>query len=262
MQYNWWMGASKFILPLVKKTEVASDTLAFFFDRTAASQFDFLPGQYVQMRLPHDNPDEKGTARFFTISSSPLDQNYLVITTRVRNSSFKQLFARLEIGQLVQFFGPLGSLVLDETETQPRIYLSGGMGITPFHSMLLYSAQKGVSIPQTLFASFSTREEMVFYDELSRLSEKKPNLKAIYTISRPENVPLTPTLSLQGEGGSRWNGETGRITKQLLEKYVSLVGNEIYYLCGPTSMVDAMREMVQGLGVSEEQIRIEYYSGY
>src|SRR6476469_6247547 len=116
--------------------------------------------------------------------------------------------------------------------------------------MLAYSAEKNVLIPQTLFVSFSAVEEMVFYQELSKIHEENTNLKAIYTITHPD------------ESDKTWEGETGRISEEMLKKHVNLTGKEIYYICGPSSMVDAMREMIMKMGISEEQIQIEHFSGY
>jgi ferredoxin-NADP reductase len=242
--------ASSFTFPFVSKESVAKDTYSFIFDRSSAPEYDFIPGQYNRMVLPHDGADDRGTSRFFTISSSPHIKETLMVTTKVIQSTFKKKLESLPQGEAVQFFGPMGSFVLDENEKNPRIYLAGGIGLTPFHSMLTYSAAKNVSIPQTLFVSFSTPEEVVFYDELKGLNQQNKALRAVFTVTHPE------------ESTRHWDGETGRIGEELIKKHVSLTGEELYYLCGPTPMVDAMREMIQKMGVSDEQIRVENFSGY
>jgi glycine betaine catabolism B len=242
--------AERFSLELIKKEKVAKDTYSFFFDLSNKSEFKFFPGQYVRMILPSSSPDERGTSRFFTISSSPSNRDYLKITTKILASTFKMSLGSLEIGQVVNFFGPMGSFVLNDDEKNPRIYLAGGIGLTPFYSMLCYSKDKGVNVYQTLFVSFSSVEELLFYDELSVINKKNKYLKSVFTISRPDKT------------GDHWQGESGRITEELIKKHCSLVGSEIYYICGPTVMVDSMREMVEEMGVADDMIRIENFSGY
>lgn len=239
---------NKFTLPFIKKEQVAKDTFSFFFDRSKF-EFEYVPGQYIRMILPNDHPDDRGTSRFFTVASSPHLTDHIMITTKVIQSTFKYSLHDLTPGTEIQFYGPLGSFVLDVNEKAQHIYLAGGIGLTPYHSMLTYSAEKNLEIPQTLFVSFSTREEMVFYDELTHLKEKNKFLNAIYTISHPEN-------------SDGWSGETGRVSEAMIRKYVSLTGKEIYYISGPPAMVDATQGMVSKMGIDEEHIRIEHFSGY
>ena len=252
------MATGKYIFPFLRKEQVAKNTFSFFFDKTK-HEFEHTAGQYIRMILPNDTPDDRGTSRFFTVASPPDIKEHLMITTKVIQSTFKYTLYNLRPGDEVQFFGPLGSFILDENETNPHVYLAGGIGLTPFHSMLAHSASKNVQIPQTLLVSFSTREEMVFYDELSRVHGRNSNLQAIYTLTHPES---TEKGHGDNEPTASWNGEIGRITEEMIRKYVSLTGEEIYYVCGPTKMVDAMREMVVKMGIDEERIRVEDFNGY
>ena len=242
--------AAKFVLPFVRKEQVAKDTFSFFFDRSANPEFAYLPGQYIRMILPHEDADDRGTSRFFTVASSPHLTDHLMITTKIIQSTFKRKLFNLQPGDEIQFLGPFGSFLLDENEAAPHIYLAGGIGLTPFHSMLAYSAAKQLKIPQTLFVSFTESDEMVFYDELGKIDEKNAALKAVYTITHP------------AESMTDWSGETGRVSEEMIKKHITLGGNEIYFLCGPAKMVTAMREMVQAMGIQEEQIRAEDFSGY
>lgn len=244
------MALSKsFLLPFIKKELVALDTYSFYFDRTHAPSFDFLPGQYIRLTLPHDS-DERGTSRFFTISSSPLQHETLVITARIYQSSFKEQLLSLQPGYEGQFFGPLGTFVLDEALSQPQVFLSGGIGITPFHSMLLTAAQKKLSAPLTLLAAFSKKSEMVFFNELTLLAQKNPQIRIVYTFSNSQEYQNSEQY------------ESGRISEALLRKHIPNVQEPIYSLVGSLAFVAGVREMLLSLDVSAEQIRSEDFTGY
>jgi ferredoxin-NADP reductase len=106
-------SARIFFLSFLKKKELAEDVFCYFFDKKN-SEFSFRAGQYVQMTLPHDDVDDRGSSRYFTLSSSPTESEYLFITTRIGQSSFKKTLFHLKPGTKVQFFGPMGAFVLPE----------------------------------------------------------------------------------------------------------------------------------------------------
>ncbi len=242
-------ASSNFILPFVKKVQLASDTFSFYFDRTKRN-FDFLPGQYIKMALDIKNPDDRGNSRFFTISSSPLEKDYIVITTKIIKSSFKKRLARLSSLEKVKFYGPIGGFVLNEKTKEDLVFLAGGIGVTPFHSMITYASSKKLTIPITLFVSFSKTEEAVFYKELGEVASKNSNIKIVYTISQPQTA------------WSNWDGETGRISMDLIRKYRRDILNPLYYIAGPAKMVSAMEEMIRDMGVGDGHIFIENFPGY
>lgn len=237
----------KLELPFRKIEQVAKDTYSFYF-LTQSTGFTFLPGQYMRMILPHENADERGTSRYFSISSSPSKTDFITITTRIIRSSFKKALFNLTPGLTVQFFGPNGNFVLDEQDSTPHVFLAGGIGITPFHSMITYIAEKKLTIPVTLFVSFSTQAEIAFYDELSKIASEHTNIKIVYTITQSE--------------GSNWSGEAGRISEDLIKKYVSDFQKPRYMIAGPPAMVKAMEEMVLAMGIDPTQLKKENFVGY
>lgn len=253
------MQAKEFFLPFVKKEKIAKHVYSFYFDRksinfsakgTPASGWDFLPGQYIRMVLPHERPDERGTSRFFTIASSPLEKNHVMITTKLTASSFKNAMRDLSLKTQVKFYGPMGNFVFRDDEQSPLVLLAGGIGITAYHSMIVYAAKKQVKIPITVLVSFSTREEMIFYKELTAIANKHKNINIMYTISNAQGY----------EDG--WQAQTGRITNDFIKKYVPDVTKPKYYIVGPPRMADTMRELVTDFGVDEEQIISENFTGY
>ena len=236
----------RFLLPFVKKEQVAKDTFAFYFDRSK-EDWDFHPGQYIQMRIPQENPDDRGTMRYFTISSSPTEKKHLRIVTKVIQSTFKMTLASLKEGQEVSFFGPNGDFYLREEEPQ-HVFLAGGIGMTPFISMIQYTASKNMKNNLTLFVSFSTPDEMIFFNELSEISKQHKNIRVVYTITHP--------------GNTSWEGQIGRISSELIKQYINDITKPLYYITGPPPMVDATVEMAGGMGIPEDRILQEHFSGY
>lgn len=239
----------EFYLPFVKKEQLAKDTYSFYFGSTN-TDFNFLPGQYIRMTLAIKNPDNRGDSRPFTIASSPLEKDHIIITTKIIKSSFKKRLAKLLPGEKVKFFGPMGGFVLKEEERENKVFLAGGIGITPFHSMVTFANAKKLSVPITLIVSFSTTDDLIFYKELSDIAKRNPFIKIVYTVSHPEG------------SGIRWMGEMGRISKGVIKKYVQDIFKPQYFIVGPPAMVAAIEEVVRGMGVASERIFIENFTGY
>ena len=237
----------EFALPFIKKQQEAKDVYSFYFDQTH-TDFSFIPGNWIRVTLNLPSPDQRGNSRSFSIASSPLQKDILMITTKISQSVFKQTLYSLTPRDAVQFFGPVGRFLLNEEETQPHILLAGGIGITPFHSMLSYAHKKKLTIPLTLFASFATVEDMMYYHELQALENEY--IKIIYTITQP------------AKSLGQWHGETGRISEEMIKKYVTDPLASLYYIVGPGVMVSTMEEMVKEMHIPQEQIRKETFVGY
>lgn len=239
----------EFSLAFVKKEKLAHDVYCFFFDGKK-SDIDFLPGQYVRIILSVVNPDEKGNVRSFSITSSPLQKDYFTIVTKITKSAFKKTLSEIIPGTEVRFFGPVGRFIFSEEETAPHVFLAGGIGVTPFHSMFYFAFAKKLAIPITMLASFSKVEDMIFYNELTAIANQNQAIKVVYTITQTENSQML------------WQGETGRISQDLIKKYVSDPLVPSYYIAGPPKMVEATEELVKSMGVSQDKIKKENFVGY
>lgn len=242
--------STPFFLPFVKKEKLTSDCYNFFFEKNPSAR-DFIPGQTYEMKLPHKNMDERGDDRVFTVSSSPTDEKFITITTRIIQSSFKQTLADIKIGELVQFMGPWDDLNFDPKDTRPHVFLAGGIGITPFHSIIQFSLDKKINIQMTLFVSWKNKDEMIF-DELMRKAEDSL-----------ENFSYVPTLTEDESLDSDvWDGERGRINEEMIKKYVKDIKSSKYFFAGPPTMVKALKEIVNGMGVDKENLLAEEFEGY
>ncbi len=223
--------SQRFSSRLIKKEKVAKNTYSFYFEK---GHFKFLPGQYLRMTLDIKNPDERGSSRFFTISSSPLEK-YLVITTRIIRSTFKKRLFALEEGEEVTLFGPLGKFILEEKDLSPKVFISAGMGITPFHSMISYANKKKLKIPISLIASFSNGLEMIFGSELTQISKENKFIKVNFTIRK--------------------------LTAEILRKQIDNKAFD-FLIVGPPGMVEQIKEILVSIGVENQNIGTEDFTGY
>ncbi|MBI4080893.1 MAG: hypothetical protein HY430_03940 [Candidatus Levybacteria bacterium] len=257
------------IFPFIRHEQVAKDAYAFFFN-TSEKDFSFIPGQYIRIQLTLPEPDPKGNGRFFSLTTSPLQKDMIRIVTRVRGSVFKNTLLNLAPETPVTVFGPVGRFVLDEQSTKPLVFLAGGIGITPYLSMIQYAAEKNLSLPMTLIASFSTVEDCIYYNTLSQVAREHKNIKIVFSISQPEasrpkdDQPLG--LSSRDRrplaGTTPWKGEVGRISAELIKKYVPEYYGSMFYIAGPPPMVEGMLGIVSEMGVPPESIKKEQFTGY
>ncbi len=239
--------ANKFDLTFLKKEEIAKGIYSFYFNRKDIT-FNFNSGQYLSINLDIKNPDERGSSRYFTISSSPTDKDFLTITTKIVKSSFKLKLNKLNPGEKIRAFGPIGYFDFDPKSKKQNIFISGGMGITPFHSTLRFIENKKIKSNITLLASFASLDEAIFFDELKDIEKRNKLIKIVYTLTKEKNPSI--------------NFEKGRIDELMIKKYIKKYKTAKYFIVGPLTMVDSMFELIKSFGISEENIFKEDFPGY
>ncbi|QOY90524.1 ferredoxin--NADP reductase [Paludibaculum fermentans] len=233
---------------LLSRQEVAERTLALRFERP--SHWSFQAGQYLDMTLiDPKQTDGEGNTRTFSIASSPHEAS-LMIATRLRDSAFKRTLQSLRVGTSVHLTGPAGDLTLDGASPRPAVLLAGGIGITPFRSMVLRAAEE--ELPRRIFLFYSNRrpEDAPFLEELQALERENPNYK------------LIATMTGMAKSQRRWNGETGKIDRAMLSRYLRNAVAPLYYVAGPPQMVQALHTMLSQAGIREDDIRAEEFAGY
>src|SRR4051812_9360566 len=151
------------VLKLLEKEQLVDNVWAFRFQ--PSEPLVWTAGQYVRVELPHDNPDEEGTKRWFTNSAAPYE-GIMQITTRVTESTFKQALSKLEEGSELQLIeNPDGDFVWQDSDL-PIVFVAGGIGVTPFHSILKQRVHDLLPLKVTLIYGSRT-EDVPFKDELA-----------------------------------------------------------------------------------------------
>lgn len=237
-----------YTVPLIERRLVAEGTMAFHFEKPA--HFVFTPGQFVDLTLLQPSEtDAAGNTRAFSIASAP-EELTLMVATRLRDTAFKRELQRMPLGTTVRMEGPFGNLVLHADHARPAVFLAGGIGITPFRSMVVHAAMLRSPRRIVLFYSNRRPEDAAFLDELQALQEKNPHYTFVATMTQPEKSSRV------------WQGETGFINAALLSKHLVNVEKPIYYVVGPPGMVTGLRTMLKDAHIDDSDVRTEKFAGY
>ena len=257
--------SSQLELTLTKKDKVEdTDVMSFKFSKQNDQLenkmlLDYTAGQFAFFDIGEVYNDPKGPIRHFTISSSPTE-DFIMFSTRIRDSPYKKRLSTLEEGTKVKVRGPEGQFVLHQDYSKPAVFLSGGIGVTPFRSMIKYATDKQLPTRITMFDSNRNRSNILFKKEFDDWAGINKNLKIIYIISEDEQHE--PSLSTTND----WKGEYGRINKSMILKYLdtNVLNNSIFYICGPPGMLKAMQALLQedDLNIPKERIKVEEFTGY
>src|SRR5215813_1236857 len=231
---------------LKKREEIAEGTMAFHFEKPDG--FQFKAGQFLNLTLL-DPPeiDAKGNRRNFSIASAPEEED-LIVATRMRDTAFKRVLKQMPLENKVKLAGPYGSFILHGDQSRPAVFLTGGIGVTPFRSIVVHAARN--RLPHSLFLFYSNRrpEDTAFLDELRELESENPNYKLIATMTQVE------------KSQQMWEGKTGSINREMVAEIIPDLRAPVYYSAGPPEMVTAMRKMLEESGIAKDDIRTEDFA--
>lgn len=218
-------------LRVKRSQKEAKNSFSIIFQKP--DNLQFYPGQYLNISLPVSDPN--GSSREFTIASSP-SEDFLMITTKKGISNFKKKLQKIKTGQ-IESDHPAGTFTISEND--PAVFLAGGVGITPFRSMIKWALDCKMDLPMTLIYSNSDSDFM-FKKELSEWQSKLPNLTIHYINTSKD----------------------GRLTKDKLQRLITHHSSLVYYLAGPPAMVDDFEKMLLDLGVDQTSIRTDRFDRY
>jgi ferredoxin-NADP reductase len=231
---------------LKARKTVCDGTVALYFERPAG--FEFKAGQFANFTLLESaETDAEGNTRSLSIASAPHEDG-LMVAMRMRDTAYKRALNAMPIGARILLQGPYGNLTLHGNAARPAVFLAGGIGITPFRSIIWQAAE--ARSPHEIFLFYSIRrpEEAAFIQELREMEYFNPRYKLLATVT--------------GELKNGWRGQTGRITKQMLAGSFQDLQLPIYYVAGPPAMVEAMRQMLGSAGIHDDDVRAEEFFGY
>jgi glycine betaine catabolism B len=257
-------------LTLTEKIKVeGTDIMTFKFTKDWYPEFK--AGQFAFFPLDNVNNDSRGPVRHFSLTSSPTEDD-LSISTRIRGTPYKQRLSTIREGEQVNISRPQGNFVLHDDHSKHAIFLSGGIGVTPFRSMIKYATDRQLPIKITMFDSNRNRQNILYKDEFDNWAAQNQNLKIVYTITENETEQRQQSEAVHNissssttETNRTWDGERGRIDKTMIERHLSKeeISNAIFYICGPPGMIRALGDLLQNqFQIQEGRIKVEEFTGY
>jgi ferredoxin-NADP reductase len=222
-------------LELVKRKPETVGAESFIFKPT--EPVSWKAGQFFHYVLHHRPTDDRGSDRWFTISAAPFEKK-VMITTRLseKGSTFKKTLRDLKIGEFIEISDLDGDFIVEDLEEE-YVFIAGGIGITPFRSILKQLEFENKQIKATLL--YANRDKNIVYQgELEKMAKNNAYLKIHYIIS-PE-----------------------RINENKIKEFVPDLKKPIFYVSGPEPMVESLINMLEKMNIPENHLKRDDFPGY
>lgn len=236
----------RFILSLKEKYKIGTDEYDFVF--TPDRPFSFRPGQYLEWTLGHGHPDDRGNRRYFTIASSPTeDEVRLGVKFYDPASTYKKALLKMNVNDTVSVSSLAGDFVLPKNKKKKLVFIAGGIGITPFRSMVQYMMDNKEKREAILLYSNRTIDEVAYKDTFDR-AEREIGFKTIYALTK--------------DNEKRPGIYNGQINGILIAREIPDYQDRTFYLSGPRGMVDGFKKTLANMGVPWWRIKSDYFPGF
>ena len=238
----------KLLLTLKEKVRLGPGIFDFVFATDTGMKF--RAGQYLEWTLEHDKPDNRGNRRYFTIASAPTEQEIIMgVKFYDPPSSYKKSMLAMQPGEKILAGQLAGDFTLPKNPKEKSVFIAGGIGITPFRSMVKYLLDTNQTRDIVLFYSNRTASEAVYTDIFDQAVEKL-GLRAVYTLTDKSQVP------------NGWQGNVGPINAELIAAEVPDFKQRRFYLSGPHAMVTAYENALLSMGVAQNKIKTDFFPGF
>jgi len=230
----------KQVLRLKKKTLVGENIYHFAFATETDAPLKFVPGQYLEWTLGHASADSRGNRRYFTVASSPTERDpQLGVKFYEPSSSFKKAMLALKPGAAIVAGNLAGDFTMPENPRRKLAFIAGGIGITPFRSMVKYLVDKNDRRDVVLLYSNRTQNEIAYRETFDEAREKI-DMKTVYVNTSTD----------------------GRITPELVKKEIPDYRKRQFYISGTRAMVVDCEKILHELGVPRTHIKIDFFPGF
>jgi len=227
----------EFIL-LDKKNE-ANNVTSLYFKTSDGSPFLYKSGQYINVKPL----SVSGHGKSYTISSSPSEK--LLCLTVKRKGTVSSALIDLAVGEKITFDGPYG-FFYPEVYDKDIVMIAGGIGITPFYSILKDKISNNIPGKIYLFYSNKILTDITFFEDLNKVAKENTWLNVVHCITQEKTKH--PSIK-----------EHSRIDKKMFKKYLTSFSNKNYFICGSISFVNDMWKLLKENGVLEEEIFTESF---
>lgn len=219
----------------------ADNIRTFYFRPEKPAQY--TAGQFAEWTVKHSKPDKRGIKRWFTISSSP-STDLITLTTKFadKSSSFKQALRDLKPGDEIQVSDAMGDFVLPKLIQTPLVFVAGGIGITPFHSILSWLADTKETRPIKLIYAVNGEDEIIFQETFDQIGVK-------------------PTIFVTNPS-SAWGGERGRLSAEQIMNLGEVGNDSLVYVSGPEPMVESLEKDLKAVGLNKNQFVGDFFPNY
>jgi len=222
-------------LPILEQKLIAENTCEVSLD-LSGQNFQFIPGQYIRLTLPKLlYPDAKGASRVFSVASSP-DDKKISIAFRQTQSGFKKTIMELKPGSLVYVEGPFGYFTLPKKTSRPLVFIAGGIGITPFMSMLFYNSKRNLDYKITLLYGNKNKESAAYLNEIEEIAKTNSKISV--------------------------KNKFGPIDEEFIKENVKDIKESLWYIAGPPNLVASIKNLLLNLAVEEKNIFHDDFEGY
>ncbi len=232
----------------IKSVKRASDDIVNF-TLEADTQLQFRPGQYMEWTLGHAKTDSRGNRRYFTLASSPTESNAILgVKFYDKPSSYKKRMLQMQPGDTIIGGQLSGDFILPDDPQQKLVFIAGGIGVTPFRSMVKYLLDTGEVRDITLLYSNRTAEEVAYVDVFNQ-AQSELGVRMVYTLTDKTQVP------------DWWQGHTDYIDQMFIEQEVPDYHERMFYISGSHSMVTSVRDLLTNMGVARNKIKTDFFPG-
>lgn len=227
----------KLLLTLKEKVKLGEDIYDFVF--TADRRFSFIPGQYMEWTYAHPNTDDRGNRRYFTLANSPTEEDVrLGIKFYPNSSSYKRNLLDMNVGAKILAGSLMGDFVLPKDRNQKLVFVAGGIGITPFRSMLKDLIDLGEKRDIVVLYTDKTQDKFVYQDILNT-AEKVLGIKTLYVATE-----------------SAGHADANYITTNIPD-----YRDRTFYVSGSNRMVKGFEDLLSSLNLPKSQVVTDFFPG-
>jgi glycine betaine catabolism B len=244
-----YLVSSKQRIALTLRRLIEANPYMIDFEFIPSQQLVFTPGQYMECTLGHPRPDNRGNRRYLTIASSPTENIvHLGVRFYDNGSTFKKALYTMDPGDKMMATQIAGDFTLPSNPDQKLVFIAGGIGITPFRSMIKYMVDTGQPRDAILLYA-NKRANDILYADVWDEAYQKLGIRIYYTLTDSSAVP------------PNWRGFRGRIDERMIARAVPDYEERTYYISGPPDMVKSYEQALKNMGVKVGQIKKDFFPG-
>ncbi|MDB5170139.1 MAG: oxidoreductase [Candidatus Saccharibacteria bacterium] len=210
-------------------------------------RFGFMPGQYMEWTLAGVPYDSRGNRRMFTIASSPTEDNVQIgVKYHSAASAYKTTLWRLRPGDVIYASQLAGNFTLDANSSDKLAFIAGGIGITPFRSMVKYLVDNNLPCDIIILYVVPVTAELAYLQEFR--AAQSLGVKLIPIVSNEKSPP--PWVM------------NAKLDQRLITQLIPDASERLVYVSGPSGMVDATKRYLRNIGVAKASIKTDHFTGY